>query len=67
MQKLTAGQIKVVNLRAEGLTVKEIAYELGVTVSAVKQQLSLVYAKWNVRNVAQLIKAKEAYDREGRR
>ena len=55
------------NLRAEGLTVKGIAYELGITVSAVKQQLSLVYAKWNVRNVAQLIKAKEAYDREGRR
>ena len=52
---LTGRQKEVIDLTSNGLTDKEIAHQLGVSVSMVQQHLRLTTEKLGVKNVKQAI------------
>jgi DNA-binding NarL/FixJ family response regulator len=53
-ERLTASELRVIELAAQGLSNKEIASRLYVTVYTVEAHLSHAYAKLGVRSRAQL-------------
>jgi DNA-binding NarL/FixJ family response regulator len=56
-RRVTARQIEVIALVAQGLATKEIASRLGVSEAAVKKHLAHLMARYDVPNRAALVRA----------
>lgn len=63
-QALTASELRVAELVAEGLSNKEVAVRLVVTVRTVEAHLSKIYAKLGVRSRTELAAAWNAQTAE---
>jgi DNA-binding NarL/FixJ family response regulator len=57
MSPLSPRQSQIMRLRARGLTTKEIAHELGISVVTVKNNITFAYAKLGVENLAEFLLA----------
>lgn len=60
--QLSDREVQVVRARARGLAYKQIAGELGISLSTVKTHLSRIFVKLDVQCSLELLRRMEAHD-----